>query len=286
MFFSCNLLRVLRQKMAAFCSLEEAYGNDYKSSISPASLEPNWLAKRKQEEIHQSRRWKETPSGVARGVINYEPDVIENFDGKTKNVESNNDTYLEDADLFQDYDEFNLPLKLPNSNHSPHPRSDTTDIDDYYKLINNQYDTDTINNYRNNFKPGYTAAGDYETESPYSDEYTHHQARFHHIEDKSINCKRLDSLKQHISGCKECIIKVKKWLNEIEGKSDNKDEGGITNGLLSKLINSTSLDDVKEPATNPYKSYIELLFFIGIGVFIIFILDTFVKLGRVLRRRR
>ncbi len=269
--------------MSAFCSLEEAYGNDYKSFLSPASLEPNWLAQRKQEEISKAKRWTQTPVGVAHGSINYEPDIIEGFESSTKKTKHNthNNTLedaLEDADLLQDYDEFNLPLKIPEK-HPKDPRPNADGLDDYYRLIDSQYDIDTINTHRHT---GYTAGGDFETESPYTDNYMKEMKR-ENFHGDTLNCKRLESLREHILTCRDCQIKLRKMLNNVEGKSDTKDDGGVNNGLLSKLIDSTYTQPIS--TNNPYKAYIELVFFIAIGVFLIFLLNTFVKLGKVFSKR-
>jgi len=270
--------------MSAFCSLEEAYGNDYKSFLSPASLEPNWLAQRKQAEIAKAKRWTQTPVGVAQGTVNYEPDILEGFESSPKKSKRDIFENMEDADLLQDYDEFNLPLKIPGK-HSKDPRPNADGLDDYYKLIDSQYDIDTINSHRHTFQPGYTAGGDFETESPYTDDYTKELGREDFHGGDTLNCRRLESLRHHITQCKDCQIKLKKLLNDVEGKSDSKDEGGMNNGLLSKLIDSTSIQSGNVRTNNPYKAYIELVFFIAIGVFLIFLLDTFVKLGKVFSRR-
>lgn len=250
--------------MAAFCSLEEAYGNDYKSFLSPASLEPNWLAQRKQQEVIKARQWTQVPSGASFNTNDYQP-LVESFTDKTSKPNEE-----EDSDLYvTSYDEFNIPFKTAKQ-----PAPVKENFDDYYNLINGQYGDDKPGTHNDTFHPGYTASGDYETESPYT------AAR------PSLGCQRLDSLKDHILRCKECKIKIKKLLDEIEGKSDSKDDGGLTNGLLSKLIDSTSINPSSSTSPNPYKSYIELIFFIAIGVFIIFILDTFVRLGKVFSSKK
>jgi hypothetical protein len=264
--------------MSAFCSLEEAYGNDYKSFLSPASLEPNWLAQRKQAEIAKAKKWTQTPVGIEQGGLDYEPDILEGFDPTPKKSKNLFDPQ-EDADLLQDYDEFNLPLKIPGK-HSKDPRPNAEEMDDYYKLIDSQYDIDTINAHRHRFQPGYTAGGDFETESPYSEDYSREIQR-ENFHGDTLNCKRLESLRHHITQCKDCQLKLRKLLNDVEGKSDTKDEGGMDKGTLAKLIDSTSINSTSEKISNPYKAYIELIFFIAVGVFLIFILDTFVKLGKV-----
>lgn len=258
----------------AFCTLEEAWGNDYKSFLSPASLEPNWLARRKQKEIHDAKKWTTVPTGIAQGNIQYDqPESTTSLEQFNPMIRKRDD---DDSDLYQDYDEFNLPLELPGQ-YSKDPKPSADGIDDYYKLVDSQYDSqydmDTVRSYNHSFQPGYNANGDYETESPYTNSYIK----------KHRYCNRLDSLKHHIPECKDCQAKLRKILGEIEGKSDSKDEGGVTENVLSKLIDSTSLNSIP---SSPYKSYIELIFFIAIGVFLIFTLDTFVRLGRVFHKRR
>lgn len=262
----------------AFCSLEEAWGQDYKSFLSPASLSPDWLEKKSKKSTVPAKcdNNNKVPSG-----FNTEHErryhIVEPFQGehsqhnnhREKRIFSNNSKSLpsppnEDLDLLIDHDEFNIPY------HVEYPEPVEPGLDDYYKLIDSQYDMDTVHSYHH----PHSANDDYTEELQYNELYSKacHSAIPFPMK-----------IKKHLKKCKHCRSRMKQWLEELGEIATNT----ITTGTASEIPRNVN-KNVIEPAKNTVKSlvpaqfrgYIDLIFFIALGIFLIFVLDTFVRLGK------
>ncbi len=212
----------------SFCTLEEAWGPNYTSFLTAASVSPDWLSNKEHSPTPPQQRTKESFQC---------------------NKPLGNIKQSDDNDLLLDYDEFNLPL----SYDSPTPVDNS--LNEYYKLIGSQTggQVEHFNgNYSEEPQYGYDTRHD-------CDQYTNTRA------------------KKHLKKCKRCRQLLRELLDELDPSN----------------VVSTVNDNVVEPAKNGIKSlfpshlkgYIDLIFFIAIGIFLIFVLDSFVRLGKAFAKR-
>lgn len=217
----------------AYCTLEEAWGQDYKSFLSPASLTPDWLGNCKEMQ-------------KIKGEKNVQKQTVEHFTSNTASQKP------KDNDLLIDYDEFNLPLYFDA------PKGIDSVDDNYYKLIDNQF--------QENFEN--TANTSYLEEDQFGEHYTREcdQAFPLHV-------------KYHLKKCKLCRKRVKSWLDELDADNNN------NTSSLAHSLNSTPSNTISTTDLVSKNTYLDLVFFIAIGIFLIFVLDSFVRLGRSFSRR-
>jgi hypothetical protein len=259
----------------AFCSLEEAWGQDYKSFLSPASLSPDWLSENRGSYKPPRQNCDDKPKKAPSG-FNTEPErrfhLVENFDGDGK-VYANNPKRMpfppeDDSDLLIDHDEFNIPY------HIEAPEPTEPGLDDYYKLIDSQYNMDTIHSYHH----PRSAHDDYSEEIQYNELYSkacHSAFPFP------------SKIKKHLKKCKHCRSRMKGWLEELgEISSDISNDVRKIHDNVTKEIIEPAKNTIKELVPSQFRGYIDLIFFIALGIFLIFVLDTFVKLGKSFSRSR
>lgn len=205
----------------AYCTLEEAWGGNYKPSQPKLSVD-----------------WVNKPSdAVKRDGVDRDHEYIEEF--------ANINNELDDTDILVDHDEFNIPLHTYSSS-----KPNDTGIDNYYKLIDEQ-DTDNRDEY---FQ---YQNSDYAIEPQFGKHYTK-------------ECEKVfpEHVKYHLKKCKQCRRRLTKWLGLSETKPKEKH-----NIREEKNIHGTVFTDKTQ-------KYFDLIFFISFGVFLIFIFDMFVRLGR------
>ena len=250
----------------AYCTLQEAWGQDYKSFLSPASLSPDWLEQCRQKRQKDSNGLN-APSGFSSerdrtfhysGLDETTSSLVEQFDGGNKGL-SRPKTLLsrnedEDSDLLVQHDEFNVPM------HFEAPEAIDPGLDDYYKLIDSEYDKDTINSYH----------------YPYQDTNYAEELQLNH------KCATIlpNKIKYHLKKCRKCRKRMKEWLSEL---------GELISDIPEKVEKQAIepiTSDIKQLFPSHLRHYIDLIFFIAIGVFLIFVLDTFVRLGKSFSRRR
>ncbi len=215
----------------AFCTLEEAWGPNYTSFLSSASVAPDWL------------KSKERKSSPQRAPSGYSLDQFKPNTPRPKEKQS------PDNDLLLDYDEFNVPMYYDSPSPADHS------ADEYYKLIDSQS--------RSQVSHVEHFDGDYAEEVQYSQDFT----------------RDCDRSRKHLKKCKKCRKALRELLDELDGGASN---------VITKVN-----DAVVEPAKNEIKQlfpahlrgYIDLIFFIAIGVFLIFVLDSFVRLGKSFAKR-
>lgn len=232
----------------AYSTLEEAWGQDYKSFLSPASLSSDWL-NGCENTNHNKASSGPPPTGYTsygnqqRELLDYDDSpVIEHF---------NSDT--DDMDLMLNHDEFNIPL---NAYKAPTP---DPGLDDYYNLINNsQYDNNPFQD--NNY-----------AEELQLNNYT-----------KECDNAFPRRVKFHLKKCVHCRKRLKEWLEELDGLGSTTQMASTMN---KKIINTTERD-IKSVFPVQFRGYIDLIFFVALGIFLIFVLDTFVRLGKSFTRRR
>lgn len=224
----------------AYCYLEEAWGADYKSSLSPATLTPDWLNKCKETE-------KKTTSQLTSQLTsqpNSQP-IKEHF---TNNHSSNRSS--NDDDLRVDYDEFNLPL------HWDAPQGISSMDDDYYRLINNDDNEEIKEQFTTN----------YAEEQQFSETFTRECAQTFPVH-----------VRHHLKKCSECRKRLIKFLNELEYKNDDKEQTEKTSNTEQPA------NGIKKMFPKQFGPIIDLIVFIAFGIFIIYILDAFVRLGKNLK---
>jgi len=248
----------------AYATLEEVWGQDYKSFLSPASLSPDWLEQCKTP----TTRNKTIPTGFS---TEHEPrfkysdldedgapytEKIEHFASPKRLQPINED---EDYDLLVEGDEFNMPI------HYTAPEAADPGLDDYYKLINSEFDKDTINSYK----------------YPYQDTNYNEEVQFIQQHNKKCQSAVPDRAKYHLKKCKQCRKRMKQWLEELgELITDVKE---LPKDLTDSAINTK--EKVKHLVPSHLKDIVDLIFFIAIGIFLIFVLDTFVRLGKSFSKR-
>lgn len=258
----------------AFCTLEEAWGQDYKSFLSPASLSPDWLQECRREKSGHSgsqtiptgfsteheRRFRYsgldeegTPYTEKNCGITSKLEHFKNSVGSPKRLKPVNED--EDFDLMLNHDEFNLPM------HFESPEAIDPGLDDYYKLIDSELDKDTLNSYR----------------YPYQDTNYAEELQFNH----KCHAAFPEKAKSHLKKCKYCRKRLKQWLEELgELVSDVKNKAvDIGNDINEDIVQPTK-KSIKQLFPDYLRGYIDLIFFIAVGVFLIFVLDTFVRLGK------
>ena len=239
----------------AYCTLDEAWGPNYTSFLSPASLSPDWL-KSKERSASPPRS---APRGYSKGHNqNDDNGIVEGFTGTcgSSQEQRQQKTDQRDDDLLLDYDEFNVPMYYD----SPTPKDDS--LGEYYKLVNSQSTLASVPSQIEQFDGGYAE------EEQYNSEFTR-------------QCSDLFSSKahRHLKKCRRCRNQLRELLNDIDGTVDT---------VVTKVQ-----DNVIEPAKSGIKQlfpahirgYIDLVFFIAIGVFLIFVLDSFVRLGKTFAKR-
>ena len=216
----------------AYCTLQEAWGQDYKSFLSPASLSPDWL---------QNSESPQDPTTPTRPTTNN----IEQFEGSSHDDNG-------DHDLMLDHDEFNLPFQYEIQGVPHAPQGNNSDMDDYYKLIDTQY------------------APTQSYQVPFEDTNYAEELQLNNITDiNPINpkkCHQTDKVKHHLQKCKNCRQKMKDWLRAFE---ENVDSDNSKNTFVKDAIALPS----------KIRAHTDLIFYIAVGIFIIFILDMFVRLG-------
>ena len=277
----------------AYCTLEDAWGPDYKSFLSPASLSPDWLSKcRQPSHTRPGNPATGFPSEKERRFHYSDMDedgmFLENFSGGggcgsggTKKyvkrashrtppppfggtgtgtsgtgTSGTGGTSDEDEDLLLDHDEFNIPL------HLEAPEAIDPGMDDYYKLVNSQFDSDTINSYR----------------FPFQDTNYAEEVQFDNLNNRECNKVFPAKVKRHLKKCKYCRKKMKNWLQEFGELI----EDTIIDGP-KKAIEPVK-EGVKQLFPVQFRGYVDLIFFIALGIFLIFVLDTFVRLGKSFRK--
>ena len=245
----------------AYCTLEEAWGQDYKSFLSPASLSPDWLEDCRKPMKKQDTKAPPGFSSEKEKRYHYSdlPDHtqdsrVEHFSSPKKLKPINED---EDYDLMVRHDEFNLPM------HFESPEALDPGLDDYYKLINSDIDQDTINSYR----------------YPYQDTNYAEEVQFHTGYSKKCHSALPNKTKYHLKKCKHCRNRMKEWLRELGDIVED-----IPKEIHQEVIKPTK-DHIKQLVPREFRGYVDLLFFIAIGVFLIFVLDTFVRLGKSFSRK-
>ena len=260
----------------AYANLEEVWGQDYKSFLSPASLSPDWMEKCNRD---NNRQESKAPSGFSTeherrfhysGLDevgtpytdrycggNNEVSGVEHFSGSErqgpKMLTPRNDD--EDFDLMLNHNEFNVPM------HFESPVAIDPGLDDYYKLVNSEVDRDTLDSYRYPYQ-----------DTNYSEEIQH----------GGVSTKQCHSMfpakaKHHLKKCKHCRKQMKEWLQELGGFVG--DVTSMPNNINKDIVTPTK-EKVKQLFPPHLRGYIDLLFFIAIGIFLIFVLDTFVRLGK------
>ena len=237
----------------AYCYLEEAWGDNYKSFLSPASITPASLGKCK-----EMIKIKGESKGESKGEIKGE------MGEKSKNEKSNSDKIEHfasigtDNDLRVDYDEFNLPL------HWDAPQGVDTMDDDYYRLINESNEGVGPGDIYETFK-----SPDYAEENQFSNTFTQEcaQAFPTHVQ-------------YHLKKCIECRKRIRKLLNDFNDDF-NVQTNKQTNEKTNENVIENNTDKIKKFL--PKGPFIDLLVFIAFGVFVIFILDAFVRLGKSLK---
>jgi hypothetical protein len=250
----------------AYATLEEAWGQDYKSFLSPASLSPEWLEKCRKPLQRESAIVPNGFSSEREPKFRYSEiddygtpytEKREHFTSSPKRLSPVNED--EDYDLLQEGDEFNMPMKFES------PEAIDPGMDDYYKLINSEFDKDTLNSYR----------------YPYQDTNYAEEIQFTEDNNKKCQASLPNRAKYHLQKCKQCRLRLKAWLEEFgEILSEAKE---IPNDIKSDIMNTK--DKVKQLIPSHLRSIVDLIFFVAIGLFLIFVLDTFVRLGKSFSKR-
>lgn len=217
----------------AFCTLEEAWGPNYTSFLSSASVVPDWL------------KTKERKSSPQRAPSGYSVDQFKPNTPRPKEKAS------PDNDLLLDYDEFNVPMYYDSPSPADHS------VDEYYKLIDGQFPQSSHSSQIEHFD------GDYAEELQYSQDFT-------------PDC---DRSRKHLKNCKKCRKTLRELLDELEGTTSNV----ITK--VNKSVVEPAKTEIKQLFPSHLRGYIDLIFFIAIGVFLIFVLDSFVRLGKSFAKR-
>jgi hypothetical protein len=150
--------------------------------------------------------------------------------------------------LAESFTDYNLPLETQTG--GPGPRPFDTD-DDYFKILSEDWLKDTRKwqaQARSPFQPKDYAEEDQREAAAHQDDHT----------------KGCMNVAKHLDGCEECRTRLEHIFTKLLSKG--KEVKHNANALSSSL--SSSLMDV--------------ILLVGIGVFVIFVLDAFVKLGRYL----
>jgi len=146
--------------------------------------------------------------------------------------------------LTESFTDYNLPLKT-NNGSGPQP----FDTDgDYFKLLSEDWYEDTARyqaNARSPFQPK-----DYAEEDQVTNSST------------SSNSECI-GVAQHLDGCKECRTRLEHIFRKLLGKAKETKKKIVSSSLSANLI--------------------DVMLLVGIGIFVIFLLDGFVKLGRFLK---
>ena len=154
--------------------------------------------------------------------------------------------------LSESFTDYNLPLETQTGGAGPKPFDSD---DDYFKILSEDWLKDTRRyqaQARSPFQPK-----DYAEEEPGDDLNNHNLPQ-----QPKQHCM---NVAKHLDGCEECRTS----LERIFGKLLHKGKETKRKLMSSNLNLTTSLMDV--------------MLLVGIGVFVIFVLDAFVKLGRYLK---
>ena len=233
----------------AYCYLEEAWGDNYKSFLSPASITPASLGKCKEME-------------KIKGPTNKQSNGTQSNESQSDQIEHFASI---DNDLRVDYDEFNLPL------HWDAPQGINTMDDDYYRLINESNEGVGPGDIYETFK-----SPEYVEENQFNSTFTQEcaQAFPTHVQ-------------YHLKKCIECRKRIRKLLKDFDNIDNdlNNEKTSIDKTSIDKTsIEKTSIEKTSiEKRFLPKGPFIDLLVFIAFGVFVIFILDAFVRLGKHLK---
>ena len=146
--------------------------------------------------------------------------------------------------LSESFNDYTLPLETQTGGPGPQP----FDTDgDYFKILSEDWEKDTARyqaQARSPFQPK-----DYAEEGPNDD----HGAQPAHGE----GCM---GVAKHLDGCEECRSRLEHIFRKILHKT-----GDVKKRMASSNLSSNLID---------------VMLLVGIGVFVIFVLDAFVKLGR------
>lgn len=256
----------------AYATLEEAWGQDYKSFLSPASLSPDWLEECKKKTKCASKAptgfntdpeprfhysdvnepgTPYTEKGLSAPSPKQSKSVTEHFNNNTKPKRLSPKNEDEDYDLMLHHDEFNLPM------HFESPEAIDPGLDDYYKLIDSEYNQDTLDSYRYPYQDT-----NYAEEVQFGDHYLKKAQKAYKI-NKS----------QRIA---ELLEELKELGFDLKSGADN---------TINTSNTSNKNSGIKSVFPDHLKGYIDLIFFIAVGIFLIFVLDTFVKLGKSFSKR-
>lgn len=149
-----------------------------------------------------------------------------------------------DQDLLtESFSDYTLPLE---TNKGPGPKPFDAE-DDYFKLLSEDWYQDTARyqaQARSPFQPK-----DYAEEGPGGG----HAANADH------DCM---NVAKHLDRCEECRTRLERIFSKLLGKVKKTKQAVVSTGLAGSLV--------------------DIMLLVGIGVFVIFVLDAFVKLGRYL----
>jgi len=149
--------------------------------------------------------------------------------------------------LAESFTDYNLPLETQTGGPGPNPFDSE---DDYFKILSEDWLKDTRRyqaQARLPFQPK-----DYAEEDPGD----HPEG---HPEGHQAGCM---NVAKHLDGCEECRTKLER--------------------IFTKLLHKGKEVKRKMMSSNLTTSLVDVMLLVGIGVFVIFVLDAFVKLGRYL----
>ena len=159
-----------------------------------------------------------------------------------------------ESDLMVQYNEFNIPLR-PYSGQdqsAPMPSGGKMEgFDDYFQLIDDQYASVEPTDWFRQDKS--------------------------YAEETQLGHNDCDIVRMHIKRCRACRNRLRRLLKQYEDEDEFEEQPKIEN-----------FEPAVDPKQGLYVKYLDVFFFVAAGIFLIYVLDMFLRLGRKLggRRRR
>jgi len=188
-----------------------------------------------------------TPIRPVKSVENFQAELAK---PKYREKKRKSEQMKPESDLMVQYNEFNVPLRPHSGRDQSEPMpSGIEPFDDYFQLIDDQFASAEPTDW---FRQDKTYA-----------------------EETQLGHNDCDIVRMHIKRCRGCRNRLRRLLKQYEEEDEFEEQPKIEN-----------FEPVLQPTPGLYTQYLDIFFFVAAGIFLIYILDMFLRLGRKLGRNR